>query len=89
MTVDDGQNGHTLAALASLRTYDVSQRHARRLRRRCHALLQPQPPPETSAAKRNGTAFRRIIAPALGGAWCLAYLVEIMRRAAAVYFGTQ
>ena len=38
---------------------------------------------------RNGTAFRRIIAPALGGAWCLAYLVEIVRRAAAVYFGTE
>jgi hypothetical protein len=89
MTVDDGQNDHTLAAVASLRTYDVSQRHTRRLRRRCHALLQTQPPAKTSAAMVNGTAFRRIIGPALGGAWCLAYLVEIMRRAAAIYFGTQ
>jgi hypothetical protein len=89
MTVDDGQNDHTLAAVASLRTYDVSQRHTRRLRRRCHALLQTQPPAKTSAAMVNGTAFRRIIGPALGGAWCLAYLVEIMRCAAAIYFGTQ
>ena len=89
MTGDDGQNGHTLAALASLRTRDVSRRHARRLRSRCHALLQPQATPETSAAMRNGSAFRRIIAPALGGAWCIAYLVEIVRRAAAVYFGTE
>ncbi len=87
MIVDDGQNGHTHAALASLRTYDVSRRHTGRLRRRCHDLLQPQVTPETSVSVRNG-ALRRIIAPALGGAWCLAYLGEIMRRAAAVYFGT-
>ncbi len=86
MTGDDGQN---LTVLASLRTRDVSRRHARRLRNRCHALLQPEAVPETSAAMRNGTAFRRIIAPALGGAWCVAYLVEIVRRAAAVYFGTE
>jgi hypothetical protein len=89
MTVDDGQNDHTLAAVASLRTPDVSQRRARRLRRRCHVLLQAQPGPKKSAAMMNGTAFQRIIGPALGGAWCLAYLVEIIRRAAAVYFGTQ
>jgi len=47
------------------------------------------PPPKASAAMVNGTAFRRIVGPALAGAWCLAYLVEIARRAAAVYFGTQ
>jgi hypothetical protein len=33
----------------------------------------------------NGTPFRRIIGPVLVGAWCLAYLVEIIRRAAAIY----
>jgi hypothetical protein len=35
-------------------------------------------------------AFRRDIVPALGGAWCLAYLVEIVRCTAAIYghFGT-
>jgi hypothetical protein len=86
MTVDDGQNDHILAALASLRTQDVSLRQRHRLRQRCHALLQTQPPPAASAARVNGMAFRRIVGPALGGAWCLAYLVEIVRRAAAVYF---
>lgn len=89
MTIDDGRNDQTLAAVARLRTYDVSQRHAHRLRRRCHALLQTPPAAKTSAAMVNATAFRRIVGPALGGAWCLAYLVEILRRAAAVYFGTQ
>jgi hypothetical protein len=85
MTPDDAQDDQILAAVAGLRTYDVSQRYARRLRGRCHARLQTQPPPDTSAA----LVFQRIIGPALGGAWCLAYLVEIARRAAAVYFGTQ
>jgi hypothetical protein len=57
------------------------------MRRRCHAVLQPQPGPTRSVAMKNGTAFQRVIGPALGGAWCLAYLVEIVRRAVAVYFG--
>ena len=89
MTTDqaDGHDDDILAAVASLRTPDVSQRRARDLRRRCHAGLQGQPWPARSAAIMNGTAFRRIIGPALGGAWCLAYLVEIIRRAAAVYLG--
>ena len=87
MTGDDRQDNHALDALASLRTRDVSGRHARRLRSRCHALLQPSSPPETSAAAPAGTAWQTIVAPALGGAWCIAYLVEIVRRAAAVYFG--
>jgi hypothetical protein len=91
MTADhaDGQDDDVLAALASLRSHDVSLRQRHRLRQRCHALLQTPPPPAASAAMENGTAFRRIIGPALGGAWCLAYLVEIVRRAAAVYYGTQ
>jgi hypothetical protein len=91
MTADhaEGQDDDVLAALAGLGSHDVSLRQRHRLRRRCHALLQTPPPAKRSAAMENGTAFRRIVAPALGGAWCLAYLVEIVRRAAAVYFGTQ
>jgi hypothetical protein len=89
MTADhaDGRNDDTLAAVASLRNYDVSPRRSRQLRRRCHTMLQTQPP-RTSAATAIDTTFRWIIGPALGGAWCLAYLVEIFRRAAAVYLGT-
>jgi hypothetical protein len=76
-----------LRGLASLRLRDVSERRARGLRRRCHALLQP-PGANGPAAMTKGTAFQRVIAPALGGAWCLAYLVELVRRALAVYSGT-
>jgi hypothetical protein len=77
--------------LDGLRTYDVSQRRSRLLRRRCHAILQPEPPPKKLSWTADGALFRRVIVPALGGAWCLAYLVEIVRRTAAFYgyFGTQ
>ena len=85
MTVDDGQNDDILAAMAALRPHDVSQRHAQRLRRRCHARLRTPPPPKAYAATGIGNACRRVIGPALGAAWSVAYLVEIVRRAAMVY----
>ena len=85
MTIDNGQNDQSVAALAELRTYDVPQRHVGRLRTRCHAVLQTQSRRNIPAGITNSTPFRRIIGPALAGAWCLAYLVEIIRRAAAVY----
>ena len=86
MTADDVPNERTLDAIARLPAYDVSERHARRLRRRCHARLQTQA--RTPASRMEDVSvFRRIVGPALGGAWCLAYLVELLRRVAEVYFG--
>ena len=89
MTVDrdDKPDDDVLASLARLRTCDVSQRRSRQLRRRCHAMLQAEPSVERLSWMVDG-AFRRHIVPALGGAWCLAYLVEIVRRAVAGYSGT-
>jgi hypothetical protein len=91
MTPDDSEdrveNDDVLAVLLRLKIYDISPRRARQLSRRCHAVLQPQSRPHTLASLHRGLAFRQIIAPALGGAWCLAYLVEIVRRAA-LYFST-
>jgi hypothetical protein len=74
-----------LAGLARLRPCDVSQRRSRHLRRRCHAVLQAEPPAKGWSWMADGAPFRRVIVPALGGAWCLAYLVEIIRRTAAIY----
>jgi len=88
MTVDDDEDDPTLGAVAKLSAYDVSQRHTRRLRHRCHAVLQPPARQERSVPRLDGTAVQRLVAPALGGAWCLVYLVEIMRRAAALYSST-
>jgi hypothetical protein len=91
MTVDrdDKPDDDVLASLATLRACDVSQRRSRQLRRRCHAMLQAEPSAERLFWMVDG-AFRREIVPALGGAWCLAYLVEIVRCTAAIYgsFGT-
>jgi hypothetical protein len=91
MTVDrDDKPDDVLASLARLRTCDVSQPRSRRLRRRCHAVLQAEPSVERFSWMVDGAPFRRHIVPALGGAWCLAYLVEIVRCTAAIYayFGT-
>jgi hypothetical protein len=91
MTVDrdDKPDDDVLANLARLRTRDVSQRRSHQLRRRCHAILQAEPSVERLSWMVDG-AFRRDIVPVLGGAWCLAYLVEIVRCTAAIYgyFGT-
>jgi len=91
MTVDrdDKLDDDVLASLARLRRCDVSQRRARQLRRRCHTILQAAPPVKKSWMV-DEAPFRRVIVPALGGAWCLAYLVEIVRVTAAIYgfFGT-
>jgi hypothetical protein len=91
MTVDRDEkpDDDVLASLARLRTCDVSQRRSRQLRRRCHAMLQAEPSMETLSWMVDAP-FRREIVPALGGAWCLAYLVQIVRCTAAIYgyFGT-
>ena len=80
----EGQNDEILAAVAALSVHDVSARRARRLHARCHDALQATQRRDAPARARSG-ALPRIIGPALAGAWCLAYLVEILRRAAAVY----
>lgn len=69
--------------IAELRPYDVSRSRAARLRRQCHARLQAQA--RGNVAGPQPGAVRRVVGPALAGAWCLAYLLEIVRRAAAVY----
>jgi hypothetical protein len=85
MTSNNWREESSVATLASLRTYEVSAVRVDRLRRRCHVLLQAQRRANRPDATAHSTSFWRLAAPVLGGAWCLAYLVEIIRRAAAVY----
>ena len=82
---DDNPDDNFLASLARLRSCDVSRRRSRQLRRRCHAMLQAEPPMKRLSWMVEEAPFRRVIVPALGGAWCLAYLVEIIRCTAAIY----
>ena len=86
MTVDrDDEPDDVLASLARLRSCDVSQRRSRQLRRRCHAMLQAEPSVERLSWMVDVAPFRRDIVTALGGAWCLVYVVEIIRCTAAIY----
>ena len=71
--------------IAGLRPHDVTDRHAERLRTRCHGLLRRQSRATTPDERENSASFWRIAGPALAGAWCVAYLVEIVRRAATLY----
>ncbi len=82
--LDDEQDDDFQGSLTSLRTYDVSTRRSRQLRRRCHAMLQ-EPLPKRWTSVGDGGTFRRVIVPTLGAAWCLAYLVEIVRCTAAIH----
>lgn len=82
---DGPEDDDFVALLVRLPSYDVSPRRSRHLRRRCHVMLRAEAPAKTWRWMVAGAPFRRVIGPALGGAWCLAYLVEIIRRTAAIY----
>ena len=79
MTVhrDDHHEDDLLANLANLGSADVSPRRSHQLRKRCHAILEGEPP--------QGRRLFPLIVPALGCAWCVAYLLEIIRCTAALY----
>ena len=81
MTTHDWSNDPVLASLAVLRPYDVQRARITRLRRRCHAALQST----RSAQDRGASRWIRTLGPAVTGAWCVAYVFETVRRAAAFY----
>ena len=85
MTPDDAQSDPVLAALGQLRGYDVDPLRAHRLRVRYRAAFVAARRPAQAAGTVDGTVWSRIVAPALLGAWCAIYLVEVMRCAAAIY----
>ncbi len=85
MTPDDAQSDAVLAALARLRGYDVDELRAHRLRVRCRAAFVAERRAADAAGTMDGTGWSRLVAPALLGAWCAIYLVEVMRCAAAIY----
>ena len=82
---DDELDEDFLDSLARMRPCDISRRRSHQLRLRCHAILQPEPLPQRLPWTMAAASLRRFIVPALGGAWCLAYLVEIVRCAGAIY----
>lgn len=83
MRPNDIQGDAVLATLRELRTYDVSPARTQRLRTRCHSGLtmldssRHLPRSSEAGVWRAGCVF--------AGAWCVLYLFETLRQAAAVY----
>ena len=73
-----------LATLRELRIYDVRPGRAQRLRTRCHSGLTMQDSSRHSLRCSEAGVWRRAVR-VLAGAWCVLYVVETIRRAAAVY----
>ena len=84
MSATDTENDPVLAALRGLRTCDVGPAHAQRLRSRCHSGLETRDSSRHSPAGRD-IRMRQRVAGAVGAVWCVLYLLETIRRAAAVY----
>lgn len=84
MSPNDIQPDPVLAALRELRTYDVSAARVQRLRTRCHADLESRNSSGHVRRSSGEDLWRRAL-PVLAGAWCVLYLVETIRRAAAAY----
>ena len=72
-------------SLAGLKTFDVDRRRADRLRARCHASLRSRTASKIQPFTFDRRWLRRALAPGLAGAWCLVYLLEIIRRAVVIY----
>ena len=73
-----------LAALRELRTHDVRPVRAHRLRARCHRQFEMQGASK-DLQRSPMAAMSTRVASAVAGAWCVVYLLETIRRAAAVF----
>jgi hypothetical protein len=71
------------AGLRLLPPEDISGARAQRLRERCHRELPRRAAPEP--VHRSAVVRRRMIGPALIGAWGVIYLIVTFRSAAALY----
>ena len=86
MNTDDVRDDAVLSSFSALRACDVSRARAECLRRECHAALRrPEARPSGSAVIRGGSWRRRMLGPAIAGAWCAVYVFETIRRAMAFY----
>ena len=84
MSPNDTREDTVLAALRTLPPCDVSPGHAERLRARCRARLEgPDPLTSPPAARELGPW--QLAAGVFAAAWCVVYVLETLRRAAAVY----
>jgi hypothetical protein len=84
MSPNDLQDDPLFAALRELPAQDLSPVRAQQLRRRCHRRLQTQAASRLLAPSGEPSAWSRAVRVAVA-AWCLVYVLETIRHAAAVY----
>jgi hypothetical protein len=85
MTSDDVHDDPVLTALRQLPTQDVDRRRAHRLHVRCRAALAAGNRAADGAARVDSARWRLTAGPALLAAWCLIYVIEIVRFAVAIH----
>jgi hypothetical protein len=85
MTPNDVGDDPVLAALGQLRAQDVGTRRAHRLHLRCRAALAAEKRAADAAAAADSARWTLVAGPVLLAAWCVIYLVEIVRLAGVIY----
>jgi hypothetical protein len=85
MTSDDDYSDAVLAALNDLPVRDVDERRAQRLGARCRAVLATQTRLTAAAANAGAARWTHATGIALLAIWCAIYVIEIVRRGAAVW----
>ena len=85
MSADHIGHDPVLVAIASLRPRDVRSGHEDRLRSQCHRLLEQRLRQDSGEPTLARLSLRRLMVSALASAWCVAYLWEILQRAATIY----
>lgn len=85
MSADHIGHDPVLVAIANLRSRDVRSGHEDRLRTQCHRLLEQRLRQESREPTLARLSLRRLVVPALASVWCVAYLWEILQRAATIY----
>jgi hypothetical protein len=81
MNAHDMADGRLTTALASLSPADVDPARAQRIRARCRATLDARSGTRHVRATPAGSAWRRILEPALVAGISAAFLLEVVGRA--------
>jgi len=85
MTHDDLRADPLLHALGALPPDDIEPAQAADLRSRCHVALARRRWRHAAAPAMRAVPLVRLLEPALIGGACVAFLSEVIRRAAALY----
>jgi len=85
MTSNDRHSDPVLAALDDLPVWDVDARRAWDLGVRCRAALAAQARATAGADSPGSVRWTHLAGLALLTLWCAAYVLEIVRRGAAVW----